>query len=286
MATIVGRYWASHTYVTSTDGYAWECGGGTYGNTNQLCAGTANTSIADCISQGWKSMAALGYGIDGVCHQAANRIMYETRNLVWYPYFFVSIPLYGHYGGHPINYGVWEQRKSSCGVVFAPTPARVMSKSSRSLSPKEKRDTKYSQDLLTLGAWNKKERFQKYGESKDLLSDTGSLNEELKIFLEHQLERSLGKKMLKEITNAQNRLFQNSFTARSNLLNDSDSPEKNADDINNKLSICLNDIKGVLGLEDYQRAFETNETEAVVVVPEIAKNASREGAYKAFSRKK
>jgi hypothetical protein len=283
MATLTGRSWASHSYVTSSDGYAWECGGGTYGNINPICSGTANSSTADCISQGWRSMAGVVYGVTGVCHQASNRILYETGQKVWFWAFYVSLPLYGYYGSIGVFPAVaWYIRKSDCGVLLLPSQSapRMISKEGDFLNDTDKRTHDFLQKLLILTTLNQTERLQLYGESKDPLADTGSLNQELKLWIKYRLGENFDERKLEEISKAQNLLFQNSLTARSNLIEEIDDPQKNAHDINHQLSVCLKRIKDILGEEDYQQVFETNDTDVTVVDPDIALDAYNAGVYR------
>ena len=69
-----------HTYVKSSNGHVWPCWGRSTGGT-QICAGTDNTTQADCLSQP-KSEAGIAYGRTGVCHQTANRILYPSGQTV------------------------------------------------------------------------------------------------------------------------------------------------------------------------------------------------------------
>jgi hypothetical protein len=67
---------ADHTYVLSDQGHSWGCWGRSAGG-QVICAGTGNTSQADCLSQP-NSHAGITYAFTGVCHQTANRILYPT----------------------------------------------------------------------------------------------------------------------------------------------------------------------------------------------------------------
>lgn len=83
---------ADHTYVVGVDkktGHklVWNCGGA-YEGGRELTHGEANGLTCDCISLRKEDiklaggMAGIRYGIDGVCHQAANRIMYPAGLIV------------------------------------------------------------------------------------------------------------------------------------------------------------------------------------------------------------
>jgi hypothetical protein len=70
-----------HTYVTSSCGASWGCWGGYQGGLN-IRHGTGSSILADCIGQpnvgpGFLSrgIAGIVYGVNGVCHQMANRIL-------------------------------------------------------------------------------------------------------------------------------------------------------------------------------------------------------------------
>ncbi|HET6879523.1 MAG TPA: hypothetical protein VFI31_05190, partial [Pirellulales bacterium] len=74
-AAVVGR-WGDHVYVTSSDGSVWPCWGrGDGGTALPGAAGYGEQSVADCISQQF-SRAGIAYGLTGVCHQIANRILF------------------------------------------------------------------------------------------------------------------------------------------------------------------------------------------------------------------
>lgn len=101
MATLVGysipaqfnKRW-DHTYVQSDDRYTWECFGSDAGG-SPLCSGIGDSSFADCLSHprfftfggrrtvpGITKYAGITYGTTGVCHQAANRILYPAGVIV------------------------------------------------------------------------------------------------------------------------------------------------------------------------------------------------------------
>ena len=65
-----------HTYVTSSHGHAWGCFGRSAGGT-QIGSAVGNFDQADCLSQP-NAQAGIGYGSIGVCHQAANRILFPA----------------------------------------------------------------------------------------------------------------------------------------------------------------------------------------------------------------
>lgn len=93
---------ADHTYVTSCAGHHWPCFGRGNGGT-QICRGMGNVDIADCLSRP-NSQAGIVYGMTGVCHQSANRILSPSGQTVsaargyrW------SNFTYGTYGKDPLT---------------------------------------------------------------------------------------------------------------------------------------------------------------------------------------
>lgn len=70
-----------HTYVTSSCGASWGCWGGNTGGSS-VCYGTGSSILADCIAEpntgvGYlaRGLGGVVYGVNGVCHHMANRII-------------------------------------------------------------------------------------------------------------------------------------------------------------------------------------------------------------------
>ena len=89
-----------HTYVASNLGHIWACWGESAGG-RQICSGIGNADQADCLSQP-NSQAGIRYGITGVCHQAANRILFPARQFVSGARGYrASVFVWGAYGKDP-----------------------------------------------------------------------------------------------------------------------------------------------------------------------------------------
>jgi hypothetical protein len=108
-----------HTYVVSSCRLRWACWGRSNGGAS-VCAGIGSSIIADCLSQ-VNSQAGIRYGVTGVCHQTANRILFPASVTVWrargYPR---SVFLWGAMGRGP-----WPERVnrySSPGGSASPSP--------------------------------------------------------------------------------------------------------------------------------------------------------------------
>jgi hypothetical protein len=90
---------ADHTYVKcGTGGKAWSCWGGKIGGT-VLRQGSGSTKQADAIAGPDEHGGIACYLINGVCHQAANRILWPARIIVSGAWGYdVSEALFGPYG--------------------------------------------------------------------------------------------------------------------------------------------------------------------------------------------
>jgi hypothetical protein len=99
-----------HVYVTSTCGLQWGCFGRDSGG-YPLVTGTGSSILGDCLSNpiGWVGpipmYAGIWYAVTGVCHQAANRILYAANQTTvsgcrgW----ALTLSTYGIYGLGPWN---------------------------------------------------------------------------------------------------------------------------------------------------------------------------------------
>lgn len=90
---------ADHTYVEcGTGGKAWGCWGGKAGGA-AFNRGTGSTLRADAIAEPNERAAITCYLVNGVCHQAANRILDPASITVSGARGYVlSVSIFGHYG--------------------------------------------------------------------------------------------------------------------------------------------------------------------------------------------
>ncbi len=107
MGTLVARAYptttfanlADHTYVECLGGgKKWGCWGGKTGG-RVIAQGPASTTRADCIAKPDERAGIRCYLVNGVCHQAANRILIEARVTVRMARgYSISSALFGTYG--------------------------------------------------------------------------------------------------------------------------------------------------------------------------------------------
>lgn len=125
----ISRY-ADHTYAIATNAQGaqliWRCGGD-YEGGHSLGKGKGNADLCDCLScrtcdeeKELGGLARIRYAIDGVCHQAANRILYPAAMEVTKARAYaVSHHLYGRLGLlAPDHIGElrWAELTRRCGV--------------------------------------------------------------------------------------------------------------------------------------------------------------------------
>jgi len=105
-----------HTYVTSSDGKMWGCWGRDKGG-HKICEGKGDSKKADCLSSP-KGIALIVYGLTGVCHQTANRILRPSRQTVCKAQgYAASWVLYGAYGGTNRAFSPeWKAHEAICGI--------------------------------------------------------------------------------------------------------------------------------------------------------------------------
>jgi len=125
---------ADHTYVKcGTGGKAWGCWGGKSGG-KQLRQGSGSTKRADCIAQPDEKANIKCYLVNGVCHQAANRILLPAgitvRGARGYS---ISEALFGTYG----RVGFWPCKSpfDTCPRVTGELPQCVATKTRLKATP-------------------------------------------------------------------------------------------------------------------------------------------------------
>lgn len=107
-----------HTYVISLCGTVgpWGCYGRNAGG-SMLIGGTGSSTVANCLAQLNPDQAGIRYGLTGVCHQMANRILHPANiTVASCNGYSVSAFVYGDYGR-----GGWPQRNTCYppGTTFA-----------------------------------------------------------------------------------------------------------------------------------------------------------------------
>lgn len=116
-----------HTYVTSSMGFRWKCFGrdaggkiissGTGSTIDSICISypTHTTSLIDNLVINNNCCKGIIYGITGVCHQAANRVLYPASLSVKDARgYFLSNLFFGKYGTIGSD---WEKTLAECFIT-------------------------------------------------------------------------------------------------------------------------------------------------------------------------
>lgn len=198
---------ADHTYVQcGTGGKAWSCWGGKTGGT-ELRRGMGSTKQADAIAERNERAGINCYLINGVCHQAANRILFPAGITVRGAWGYdVSESLFGTYGRPRGAFGTcrspFNQHAGITGdlAVCAEAPVTKGAKAvrkkalARSLA-EHKREQKYIKGVLAI-----------YGKAEPLVraSPKGLVGHDLegfhlKLFM-HKAQYNLGSKLDKSLS--------------------------------------------------------------------------------------
>lgn len=195
---------ADHTYVKcGTGGRAWGCWGGKTGGT-ELRRGTGSTKRADAIAEADERARIKCYLINGVCHQAANRILFPAgitvRGARGYD---VSEALFGTYGRPRGPFGTCRSPFHKHAGITGDLPECVETRATRqqvtrkapALSPEErKRERKYIKGVLAI-----------YSEDERALKSTRGLRGpdlagfHLRLFM-YKAEYSLGPRLDKTLS--------------------------------------------------------------------------------------
>jgi hypothetical protein len=102
---------ADHTYVTCCEGgHGWGCWGGRTGG-RVLVSGPASTARADAIAELDERAGITCYLINGVCHQAANRVLLPAS---------ITVRKARGYGVSTALFGVYGRPRGTFGTCLAP----------------------------------------------------------------------------------------------------------------------------------------------------------------------
>lgn len=113
MVPLIGTVRGEHTYVMSNEGDRWGCGGRAAGG-RLICRGRCDVQLARCLA-GPHHDAGIRYGVTGICHQIANRVLWPADVLVDRAkgYSFCLL-LYAQYGR-----GSWPELDFCCHLLGA-----------------------------------------------------------------------------------------------------------------------------------------------------------------------
>lgn len=283
MGTLVGMHYptklafgaADHTYVMcGTGGKAWGCWGGKTGGT-VLVNGSGSTSQADAIAEPNERAGVTCYLINGVCHQAANRILFPAGLLVSSARGYgLSSALFGTYGRPRGPFGTCSAPFNKHTSITGDLPACVPPAPAVTSAQKE---TRSPQEIEYFNRVSKAyEEVGQFRLERDLRDEDSLVNFMLQLFdyqIEFKLDKGLGdrqgrlrdfraqterSRITTENQFAQRDLSVMEFVVRSNL----------------ETIMFQKQVAGLLNPQEYEALFDVKHGQFIVLAdPEIVPRA-------------
>lgn len=187
---------ADHTYIECPGGSrAWSCWGGKAGGT-ALRQAVGSTKRADAIAEPNERAKITCYLINGVCHQAANRILLPAAITVngarGYPVSQALYGVYGRTGGWPCS-GPFNQHAGVDGDLAECAPPAPTTAAGDALTETDQLDWHYLQGVQAI--------YQQYAEAFVSTEQDGIRQEFHLALFEHMLDFYL-RPILEETTRA------------------------------------------------------------------------------------
>ena len=288
--TVIALGYADHTYVSCCDDdtKAWSCWGGKTGG-NVLRHGQGSTLRANAIAEPDEKAGITCYAINGVCHQAANRILLPAAITVsGAAGYRLSEAMYGTYGRprgllglckapfdqHPGIQG----EDPECTACTAPEPQGAHhTEQQNNQDPEEQQYlasviSLYDEAIVTFGRNNS---LLKEDDTEAVIGFQMSLFRlMLEYYLGHDTDDAKNNRLLgSRFDTERNRLdIENVF------LNNDMQGDEFVDLINDEISQFQNRAANILTADDYMTLFDLPRDKIVILVdPEIAATAYGRG---------
>lgn len=245
---------ADHTYVLSSDGYVWPCWGRSSGG-RRISSGQGSSAQANCLSQS-DSHAGIVYGVTGVCHQTANRVLWPARTTVSKASgYWASTLLYGVYGTMgPVQLAEWEIRKARCASVSGdrmlalPLTSRVKAASEKVVSPQAPEERAFLEKLNAL--------YAPHVQGLNIAAIAGMkapdyLANELDLIADYKLGAAKDPKQIVSLQKIQADVLKEKQALALALNNRKISGEEYANKINDLFGTLLNQCSKTLGAKNY-----------------------------------
>jgi hypothetical protein len=276
-AISTGFLGTDHTYVTSDNPpFVWPCWGRGAGG-KMICRGNGNSSVANCISQP-NSYAGIVYGVTGVCHQTANRILFPAGVTVSKAGgYWASSLAYGIYG---TNFPEFLARLATCNTLLA-SPAL---KGKASVKPLEMDTRAQSHSIDDLeNAYVQKivavytEHMQMPHSSSTIMKEESSslLGKELELTMEFRLGGNLDSQITKSVLKKQADFLKEKGEMDRELYSTDLSIEKYVKEVNDLFGDLFTSLPEFMGKDKYEKIFDLvpSKDRFVLIDPDIAVKA-------------
>ncbi|MDQ7789978.1 MAG: hypothetical protein RDU41_07995 [Clostridia bacterium] len=253
-----------HAYVTSSAGHRWPCFGGT-DRGRPIGSGLGHPEVAQCLSLP-DSEAGINYGLTGVCHQAANRILWPAKVLVSQARSYnLSVMIYGAYGTpNERAERKWRERIGQCSAAQDKSASQISFTWDGDNPPAvPSADQEYAEKLIRLHL--------QAGER----GPVELLARETALLIDYRLPGT-GSQLVRTVQDIQRELLAEKKTLDKVLLRKHVGGEKYAAEVNDLINQELAQFLELLGAQYYEQLFGLKPGERCdLVVPEIAAESFR-----------
>jgi len=258
-AIVISWLGADHTYVTSSDGYVWPCWGRSSGG-RMISSGNGSSAQANCLSQ-TDSHAGIIYGVTGVCHQTANRILWPSRTTVSSSSgYWASTLLYGVYGTMGVPQLLeWEARKERCSSVSgdreiaAALPASIRAATEKAVAPQPAAEREFLDKIDTLYApYVKTMTIAKLTEMKPV----DFLAKELDLIADYKLGADKNPEQISSLQHIQSDALKEKANLAMALNNRTINGEEYASKVNDLFGTMLNQFSKTIDRETYVKLLD------------------------------
>lgn len=268
-----------HTYVTSDNpSHAWPCWGRESGGT-EICRGYGKYSVADCISQP-NSWAGIVYGVTGVCHQTANRILYPAG---------VTVSKAGGYWASHLAYGTYGTTSLEFFARLAICKASLSTRALKSEASIEPLDTEMRIQSSSIGGPEKeylqrvgalyieqiqtspifvsatmseesssikKSKLESFSSTITMEEKSSLLGKELELMIGFRLGDNPDLQITESVLKQQSDFLKEKGKTDNEFYNTDFSIEKYVKEVNDLFGDLLISLPDVLGKDEYQKIFD------------------------------
>ncbi|MGB9928515.1 MAG: hypothetical protein ACPK85_08935 [Methanosarcina sp.] len=302
-----GMLGTDHTYVTSDKpSHAWPCWGRESGG-KEICRGYGKFQVANCISQALPLMkpgtAGIIYGVTGVCHQTANRILYPAGVTVSKAGgYWLSTVVYGIYGTTSLEFFT---RLAICKaslhtaalkkeVSIQSIDADMKVQSNPIIDEPEKEYIKkivalYTEQMQTAPSLNsaimseessllQESKFESVSSMITNEERYSLLGKELELMLRFHLGDNLDTQIIKPVLKQQSGFLMEKEKMDREFYNAGFNIENYVKDVNNLFGDILINFPDIMGKSEYERIFNLSPSEKgfILIDPDIAVKAHKQ----------
>ncbi len=277
--TILFAKAADHTYVECGTGRkGWSCWGGK-SNGTEITRGIGSTLRADAIAQPDEKANIKCYLVNGVCHQAANRILLPAGKLVLNARGYgLSSTIFGPYGRElvwPCSSPFLQYPEISGDLPECVGSSEALESSVDTESARE--ESLFIQKSLNIYDRAGMSMAVESGAGEEAMTETESamIIELFNLFVEYRLKSAVDATKMRELNSIRKPLELDIQQNRKEFSKEEKSPLEFVLEFNRLVTEYQEKMKGLLAPADYQQLYNVDPTEDAIFLadPEIVKAA-------------